>query len=321
MPRYSRNVVILAKVETTSGTEAVPSTSTDGVLLAGDFSVDPLNITYAERNLLLPYFGGSQSLIATANTRASFSCELAGSGTAGTAAPWGPLLQGCATAQASLTTPTRVEHTPVSASLKSLTIYIYDDGVLHKLIGAMGNCKLSAKIGETPKLAFDFIGSYSAVTVVALPSPTLTAWKVPLPMNKANVVDITLGCSYSAGALSGGTVFPSTGIEIDFGNRTTFFTSLGAERAGLTDRSSTCSFELELTAAQEVTAMSDINANTVAGLGFTINGTAGNNIIVFAPRLQRTAARKVDRVGERLVGFDGKLLPSAGNDEIRIVQV
>ena len=321
MPRYTRNVVVLAKVETTQGTDAVPVPGTDGILLAGDFSVDPLNVTYAERNLMLPYFGGSQSLIATVNARASFSCELAGSGTAGTAAPWGPLLQGCATAQASLTTPTRVEHTPVSTALKSLTLYIYDDGVLHKLIGAMGNAKLSAKIGETPKLMFEFLGSYSAVTAVALPSPTLTAWKVPLPMNKANVVDITLGCTYSAGAISGGTVFPSTGIDIDLGNRTTFFTSLSAERADLTDRSSTCSFDLELTAAQEVTAMSDINSNTVTGLGFTINGTAGNKIIIFAPQLQRTAARKVDRDGVRMIGFDGKLLPSAGNDEVRIVQI
>lgn len=321
MPRYTRNVVVLAKVETTQGTDAVPVAGTDGILLAGDFSVDPLNVTYAERNLMLPYFGGGQSLIATANTRASFSCELAGSGTAGTAAPWGPLLQGCATAQASLTTPARVEHTPVSTAFKSLTLYIYDDGVLHKLIGAMGNAKVSAKIGETPKLMFEFLGSYSAVTAVALPSPTLTAWKVPLPMSKANVVDITLGCTYSAGAISGGTVFPSTGIDIDLGNRTTFFTSLSAERADLTGRSSTCSFDLELTAAQEVAAMSDINSNTVTSLGFTINGTAGNKIIIFAPQLHRPAARKVDRDGVRMIGFDGELLPSAGNDEVRIVQI
>lgn len=322
MPRYARNMAVLAKVETTQGTENAPSAAVDGVLIAGDISVEALNVTYAERNLLLPYFGGSQSLIATVNSKVSFSCELGGSGTAGTSAEWGDLLLGCATASASLATPTRVEHTPVSAALKSLTIYLYDDGVLHKLIGAMGNVKLSAKINETPKLMFEFLGTYTAVTAVALPAVTLTAWKVPLPVARANVIDLTLGCTYAAGVLTGGTVFPSTGIELDFGNKTTFFSSLSSERAELTDRSSTCNFELELTAAQEVTAMADINANTLTGLGFTIGSAAGSKLILFVPNLQRTAAKKVDRDGVRVIGFDGKLIPSAaGNDEIRIVQL
>jgi hypothetical protein len=321
MPRYARNMVVMAKVETTQGTDAVPVAGTDAVLLTGDVDISPLEIIYAERSLLLPYFGGSQSLLAIANTKISFSVELAGSGVAATAPAWGTLLQGCAMAAASLTTPTRQEHTPVSTGLKSLSIYLNDDGVQHKLIGAMGNCKLSCKIGETPKLMFEFLGTYAAATAVAFPSPTLTAWKVPLPMAKANVVDLTIGCTYSAGALSGGTVFGSTGLDIDFGNRSVFFSSLTREGADITDRSMTCSFELELAAAQEVTALSDMLANGTTGLGFTINGAAGVKIILFAPALQRTAMRKSDREGVRMLGFDGKLVPVSGNDELRIVQV
>lgn len=321
MPRYTRNMVVMAKVETTPGTEAAPSASTDGLLLAGNVEITPLDITYAERNLMLPYFGGSQSLLAFNSTRVSFTVELAGSGTATTAPAWGKLLQGCAMAEASLSTPSRQEWTPVSTSLKTLTIYINDDGIQHKLIGAMGNCKLSCKIGETPKMQFDFIGTYAAATAVSLPSPTLTAWKTPLPMAKANVVDITLGCTYSAGALSGGTVFGSTGLDVDFGNRTVFFTTLTREGPEITNRSMTCSFELELTAAQEVTALSDVLANGTTGLGFTINGAVGYDIIIFSPSLQRTTIRKADREGVRLLAFDGKLVPSSGNDELRIVML
>jgi hypothetical protein len=140
-------------------------------------------------------------------------------------------------------------------------------------------------------------------------------------MAKANVVDLTIGCTYSAGALSGGTVFGSTGLDIDFGNRSVFFSSLTREGADITDRSMTCSFELELAAAQEVTALSDMLANGTTGLGFTINGAAGVKIILFAPALQRTAMRKSDREGVRMLGFDGKLVPVSGNDELRIVQV
>lgn len=320
MARYNRNMVLLAKVETTSGTEEVPSASTDGVLIAEQVDVTPMDITYAERNLLLPYFGGSQSLIATMNTRVSFQCEIAGSGTAGTAAAWGPLMQGCASAEASLSSPSRVENTPVSTGLKSLTLYLYDDGVLHKLIGSMGNARLVMRIGETPKFQFDFLGSYTAVSAEALPTPTLTAWKVPLPMAKANVVDVTLGCTYAAGALSGGTAFPSTGLEVDIGNRAVFLTNLSNERAEITDRATTCNFELELTAAQEVTAAAAMVSNATTGLGFTINGASGSKIIVFLPQIQRTAMRKVNRDGVRFIGFDAKSVPVAGNDEWRLVQ-
>lgn len=321
MSRYARNMVVLARVEATNGTEIVPSAATDGVLLAGDVDISPLDITYAERNLLLPYFGGSQSLLAMVNTKVSFSCELAGSGTAATPPAWGKLLQGCATAEASLVTPSRVEYTPVSTLLKSLTIYLYDDGILHKLIGAMGNAKLSCKIGETPKLMFEFLGSYVVATAVALPNPTLTMWRTPLPISRANVVDITLGCTYATGALTGGTVFGSTGLEVDLGNRSAFTTTLSREAADITDRSSTCSFELFLTAAQEVTALADMLANGTTGLGFTINGATGFRIILHAPAMQRTATRKTDRDGMRMLAFDGKLVPVAGNDELRIVQV
>ena len=92
-------------------------------------------------------------------------------------------------------------------------------------------------------------------------------------------------------------------------------------RAEATDRDSKCSFELELTAAEEVTALTDMLANTAAGIGFTINGSAGNKLIFFAPQLQRTSIKKVDKDGIRLLGFEGKLVPSAGNDEWRFVQL
>lgn len=319
MPRYTRNMGVTAKVETTAGIDASPSAATDGLLIAGDINVEPLNVTYAERDLLLPYFGGSLSLVATVNTKVSFSVELAGSGTAGTAAPWSSLLLGCAIGQAALAG--RVEHTPVSTLLKTLTIDLFDDGVKHKLTGAMGNVKLSAKVNETPKLMFEFLGTYVQASAAVQPNFVLSAWKVPLPAVKANVTDITLGCTYSNGALTGGVVFPSNGLEIDLGNKLTFLSNLSTERAEITDRSSTCNFELELTAAQEVAAMADIVGNTTTGLGFTIGSAAGSKIIIFAPSLQRTAAKKVDKDGIRFVGFDGKLVPVLGNDEWRLVQL
>jgi len=320
MPRYNRNMLLMSKVEPTAGVDAVPTAAADSVLIVENVDITPIEITYAQRKLLLPYFGTSQDLLGTYFSKISFSVEAAGSGTAGTSAPWGRLLLGCGVAEASLTTPTRVESTPISTALKTLSHYLNDDGVQHKLLGSMGSAKFSAKMGETPKWMFDFIGAYTPGTAVVLPAATLTAWKIPKPMNKSNVVDITIGCTYAAGALAGGTVFPSTGLEIDFGNKTSFFSTLSSERAEMTDRDSKASFELELTAAQEVTALADLVANTTTGLGFTIGSLAGEQLIFHAPAMQRTSLKKVDKDGVRLIGFDAKLVPVSGNDEWRFVQ-
>lgn len=321
MPRYAKNMVLLVKIETTSGVDAAPAAATDGILIVDKVDISPLEIDYASRNMLLPYFGGSQDLIAKVNSKISFSCELSGSGTAGTSAPWGPLMQACATAQASLTAPVRIEHTPVSSLLKTATIYLYDDGVLHKITGAMGDVSLSIKVGEVPRLSFDFVGAYAAPTAVANVSPTLTAWKVPLVAVKSNVIDITLGCTYATGALTGGTVFGSSGLDLKFANQTTFFASLSREGADITDRKPTCSFELELTAAQEVQAVTDIFTNATTSLGFTLGSVAGNKHLIHLPAIARKSIKKSDKDGVRTLSFEANVLPVNGNDEIRIIQL
>lgn len=318
MPRYIRNTVILAKVETTAGTDAVPTGGADAVLVS-DVSITPLDATNIDRSLIRAFFGASDQLVGTSFVRCSFTVELAGSGTAATAPQWGDLLLGCAFAEALLATPNRVEYTPISTSLKTLTIYWYDDGVLHKLTNCMGNVKLSAKVGDRPKMMFDFLGVDSGVTAVANASPTLTAWKTPVSMTKANVVDITLGCTYATGALASGTVTPSTGMEIDLGNSVQFTPTLSAERVDITDRQAQGTVQFDLTAAQEVANHTAVKANTVQSLGLTIGSAAGNKIILHLPNMQMLNPRKEELNGNRVIGYDMRVMPLTGNDEIRLV--
>lgn len=319
MPRYIRNTAILAKIETTSGTDAVP-TGGANALLVSDLSITPLDAQNVDRALVRPYFGGSEQLVATAFLRCAFTVELAGSGAAATAPAWGALLQACAHAEALLSSPNRVEYSPLSASLKTVTIYWHDDGVLHKLLGAMGNVRLEAKVGDRPKLLFDFVGLDGGVSAVANPALTLTAWKTPPTMTKANVVDLTFGCSYATGALSGGTVYPSAGLELDYGHDVSFIPLLSTERVDLTGRNVTGRCMLDLTAAQEVTFFGTVKANTTQGLGLTIGTAAGNKIILFAPAVQLINPRKEEINGARMIGFDLRLVPTtAGNDEIKII--
>lgn len=323
MPRYIRNTVILAKIEATAGVDSAPVVSADAVLVS-DMTITPLDAQNIDRNLVRGYFGGSEQLVGPASVKCSFTVELAGSGTALTPPQWGDLMVGCAMAEAAgLITQSRCEYTPASVNLKTLTIYWYDDGVLHKLLNAMGECTLSAKVGESPKLKFDFIGLDGGISAVVPGAPTLTAWRTPVAMTKANVVDISLGATYAAATgITVGTAYPSTGIEITWGNKTSFSALLSAERVDITGREMAGHMDLDLTAAQEVTLMATVKANTTQSLGFSIGLVGGNRVLIHAPAVQLINPTKQDLNGTRLAGYDLRLVPTpagTGNDEIRIV--
>lgn len=318
MPRLIKNTLVTAKVQTTPGMDAAPTGAANAVLMS-EGSITPLDAQAIDRSLIRGYFGGSEQLVGPASVKLTYAVELAGSGVAGTAPAWGQLLQGCAVAEGLLASPARVEYTPVSTSLKMLTQYYYDDGALHKLLDSMGNCTLSAKVGERPMLRFEWTGLDGGIAVVPNATGVFTPWKKPVAMTKANVIDITLGGTYAAGALSGGTVYNSTGLELNFGNVVNFSAMLSTETVDISDRQSTATLELELTAAQEVAMMASVKANETQALGFTIGTAAGNKVLVFAPAAQLTNPRKSELNGKRLIGFDVRLVPVNGNDEWRIV--
>lgn len=319
MPRYVANTVFLAKVETTAGTDAAPTGAADAVLLC-DINVDPLDIKYVDRTLIRTFMGGGEQLAGFTTVKASVTFELAGSGTAGTAPAWGKMLLGCAMAEAVLATPARVEYTPVSTGLKTITGYYYDDGVLHKLVGAMGNPKFDFSAGDRPKCTVDIIGLDGGISAATNVTATLTSWKVPPAIKGSNVTqDITLGCTYAAGALTGGTQYVSTGFSVDMGNQVAL-TELLTERIDIPNRAVSGSMQLELTAAQEVALYANVRNCTTTGLGFILGTVAGAKLLAFAPAVQLTNVKKAEVNGARAIGYDLRLLPSAtGNDEWRLV--
>ena len=318
MPRRIKNTVVTAKVETTPGLDALPTGAANAVLVS-EVSVTPLDAQSIDRALIRGYFGGSEQLVGPGSVKLSYSVELAGSGAAATPPAWGQLLLGCAAAEGVLTTPARVEYTPVSTGLKTITQYYYDDGLVHKLTSSMGNCTLSAKVGERPMLRFEWTGLDGGIVVAPNPTGTFTPWKKPVSMTKANVIDITLGATYAAGALTGGTIYNSTGLELNFGNVVNFRALLSSEVVDISDRQSTATMEVELSAAQEAALMDDVKANVTRSLAFTIGTATGNKVIVFAPSVQLTNPRKSELNGNRLIGFDLRLVPVNGNDEWRFV--
>lgn len=320
MSRYIRNTAIAAALEGTYGTDAVPTGAANAVLVS-NVTVNPLVAQNVDRDLLRPWLGGSEQLVGTAYKEISFDVELAGSGTAGTAPAFADLLKACGLDE-TITASTRVDYVPVSSGFDSVTIYVADAGdALHKLLGARGTFELAMGLAGRPVLRFRFLGLDGGVTAASLSSISYANFQKPLVVTNANSGDITLGGTYSSGSISGGATYTSTGLpSLVLGNSLVHSPLLGSEEIDITQREVTGNVELDLTAAQDVTFMTNVKANTTQSMGMQHGTTAGNIALVFMPTVQLINPAVVNREGRRLGGYSFRAVPGAtGNDELRLV--
>jgi hypothetical protein len=320
MSRYLRNTVILAKNEATYGTDIVPTGAE--AMLTSKPQITPLSSQNVNRDVLRGFMGGSEQLVGSRHVECSFDVELVNGGAAGTAPAWGALLKASGFAE-TITAGVRVDYTPISSAFSSASIYWYDDGLLHKIIGARGDVNFKKTSGMIPVMSFSFKGLYLTPAAAANATPTgITGFKTPQVVNEANTQDLTFGATHTlliAPAFTGGTAYPSLGLEWSAGNKVDFIPLLGGESIEQTDRDASCKFQLDLTAAQEATFMGTVEGGGLTSVGL-IHGTgAGHQSMVFLPFVQLINPSKAEQNGKRMIGFDGRVVPSAGNDEMRLV--
>lgn len=323
MPRNVRNTVLLAKIETTSGTDASP-TGTANAMLISKPRLTPLQANNIDRDLVRPYLGGSEQLVGTRYMQCEFTVELVGSGTAGTAPPIGPLLRACALAE-TIIAGTRVDYTPISTGFESVTIYWYDDGVLHKGLGCRGNIRFSAMAGQRPEAMVTLQGLFATPSAATPGSTSFASFITPLAVTDANTGDLTLGgtvAATGAPAIAGGTPYPSMGLELDMGNSVQFTPLLGGETVDITQRALQGRTQLDLTAAQEVTLYGVVLNATLQAMSLQHGTAAGAKWILHQPSVQLFEPTKEELNGRRLVGFQTRGVPTpggSGNDEMRLV--
>jgi len=317
--RYILNTAILAKIETTYGVDASPTEGANA-LLVSNVSLNPLNATNVSRDLIRPYLGGSEQLVGTAYIEISFDIELSGSGAAGTAPAYGPLLRACGFAE-TVAASVRVEYNPVTPVVDAVSIYYFSDGVKHVARGCRGDLSIKMNSKARPVLSFKFLGLDGGVIAASPAALTLTAFKTPAVVSEANTGDITLGCTYTVATptLTGGTGYPSQGIELAIGNSVSYVPLLGGESVEITKREVTAKIMLDLTAAQEVTFMAAVKANTVQSVGLMHGTAAGSKVMVFMPASQLINPAKQDVNGKLMIAYDLRAVPSSGNDELKIV--
>lgn len=265
-----RKRLVLIETESTYGTDPTP-TGADAVLVS-DLSITPQSSDVVSRDLIRPYLGASPQLLANTKVECTFSVELAGSGTAGTAPQYGKALKACGLAE-TIAAGTSVTYDPVSSGFESVTIHYNIDGVRHKMTGCRGTVAISASVGEIPTLDFSFTGIYNAPDDSALPTPTYANQADPLLFKNGNTTSFQL-LSY-AGNLQN--------FSFELGNEIIYRELIGAGKEVLiTNRevSGSVSIEAVLMATKDYFASAVDDDAALGNLQFT-HGTAAGNIVQF----------------------------------------
>ena len=185
-----KKMLLLAKIEGTSGTDALPTAGANAIMCRA-LAPEPITAEQVSRDLIRPYKGNSGKLAVGVHRKLTCEVEFAGSGAAGTAPPWAPLLQACGFAE-TITAGVDVAYDPVSEGEPTLTLYGYLDGILFKLTGCKGNVTFTLNAKAITVMQFEFMGAYSTPTDTQLPPGVdYSAFMQPKPVGKVNTPTFT----------------------------------------------------------------------------------------------------------------------------------
>ncbi len=307
MAIFARKKVLLVKLETTYGTDAAPTGAANAVL-ARNVRITPIEQMIEERGVVTDgNYGGTEQIVAGDYVKIEFEVEAAGSGAAGTAPAYGPLLRACGRAE-TVTATVKVDYKLVSAGFESATVYFHVDGKLYKLLGARGSVTFRLNSKGIPVFVFLLTGLYAAVADGANPTPTLTGFKAPLAANRANTPTFTVH-GYAAKLAS---------IECADNNEVVYRNLIGEESVQIVDRKPAGRLTIEDVPVATKDFVGIARAGTKGTLQLIHGTTAGYKVQMDATSVQLLKPT-VDAVdGIQMLGLDLLLLPSAGNDELTI---
>ena len=308
MAQLTRKRVILIEAESSYGTDPTPA-ATD-VVLVTDLSITPQSSDVVNRDVVRPYLGASEQLLANTKVECTFTVELAGSGTAGTAPRYGSALKACGFSE-TVSSGTSVTYAPVSSSFTSVTIHYNVDGVRHIVTGCRGTFELSAEVGSIPTINFSFTGIYNAPTDTALPSVTYGNQATPLIFKNGNTSGFSL-LSYSGALMS---------ISMDVGNTLVYRELVGGTKEVLiTDRASNGSVTIESpTIAQKDYFTAALTDSSLGILAFLHGTTAGNKVQLTSSKVDIGDVAYGEADGVTMLEIPYTLVPSAANNEVSLV--
>ncbi len=283
------------------------SNSTDQVgtgLAAAINAVLPASIQFADTTSVLT---GTPSSATTGTAVTSGSTALALGSSGATVTPtWSGNLTVGQTWRVSVAPP-GVLYMPISVNQPTLTIYMYMDGLLHKMTGSLGTFTLDAKAGEYGKFMFEFTGQWNDPIDAALPvildypinpePPTLQL--ALLRLGSENITVQTLSFT------QGNTVVPREDV-----NSTDGYTGVR-----ITARKPVGGVDPEATYTGDFNFWQKLSQSVYMQFSLRIGSAAGNTIWMKGPNVQYSKASYKDRTGIRVYDAGLSFAREQGDDE------
>ena len=305
----TRKTVVLAKIEASYGVDPVPTPAANA-LLVSDVDVKPTGEAI-QRNFIKSTLSQAQFIRGQRSVELSFKTELKGTGTRGVlpTTGWeGPLFRACGMSEV-VTASTSIVYAPVSTGFESAALYVYRDGLFHKLLGCRGSFKITLEVGKYPVVDWKFNGLYAS------PADTTPAAQSFSAVSPNTVL--------SAGLAIGGYAAICEKIELDINNtisaRKSMNSATGLVGYEITGRDPQGSFDPETVteAVNPFWARWESAAAQALAIG-PIGSASGNIISVAAPKLQFKDMSYGDRDGVLTYQVPFALAMNAGDDELTI---
>ena len=162
MALLTRKQLLLVKAESTYATDSSPA-GTDA-LQVRSIDVTPLEADVVSRELIRPWLGNNDQLLANQRVLINFQIELTGSGTAATAPRFGSLLKACGMAET--TTASAVTGSAVAGSAGSITLAAGASATDDAYVGMIISLTSGTGSGSSGVIT-DYVGSTKVATVQA----------------------------------------------------------------------------------------------------------------------------------------------------------
>lgn len=307
----TRKKFLIAKIESAYGSDPSPVGGSDAVQVT-NLEVTPIESDNVQAAAFQGFIGNSTRGTLVANKRVSvtFDVELSGSGTAGTAPAFGPLLKACGLSE-TVVAATSVTYAGVSSSFDSATIYCFYDGTRHKITGARGTVTFNMTAGQFPTASFVMTGIYNAPDDTALSgSFTVANQAAALEINDTNV---------TAATFHGVTSVRLESLDLALNNEVLYKETASSQEVLITNRTPGGTAVIEAPAVGTTDYFAKATAVATGNSSFVIGATGGNIITLTMAQTDITGVSYGDTNGVVSLSMPYLALPStSGNDEFSL---
>lgn len=338
MALFSRKRILLAKLEEFDSTN--PSTTGYGksealdgsdAILVRSLDITPIESDVVSRDLIRPYYGTSDQLLANTRVTCTFEVELAGSGNSSNLVPrYDSVLRACGMNRVSGTTSatsngvtdataTAEIYSPISTfdnvdgQGNSVTLIYNLDGVQHKVVGARGTVTVQAQVGQLPVLQFQLTGIYSNPTDVSAATPVYAAQADPLIFKQGNTSDFSF-FGFSDAKLSS--------LTLNVANQIVYRELIGTDSKEvlITDRAPSGDVVIEAVKTSSKNFFETALGSSTGVLKFQHGQTPGNRVQLAANRCDIGNPSYSDEDGITMLNLPYVALPSSsGNDDFELI--